>query len=389
MLFRSARTAVVCVLVSGLSVAAYGQSAGSAVRIESVVPLPVQPHDSDDAVIWSDDFEDAGRWSQYPEKSDTLDDAVGFGGQGRSLRMDYPKGHRGKGGLKLVFGDSPVYPNKAVHRGRSFDDIYWRVYVKHQPGWTGGGPAKLSRATSFASSRWSQAMIAHVWSSGEALTLDPATGVQGGQVVTRRYNDFEKLDWLGNRPVSPFRIHSTAEAGWWVCVEARARLNTVGKKDGINQLWIDGRLQCERRNLDWRGDYAEHGINAVFLEAYWNRGSPVDQSRWLDNFVVSTRPIGPVVCGRNPVLIRTAIADGSPWQVEVAAAAEPAVTVWRSRVLSDVDRVTVDGDSGSFAGTLESEDKLAASAEYVARIRLVGQDTDWSNWHQTFRTNSE
>jgi len=70
-------------------------------------------------------------------------------------------------------------------------------------------------------------------------------------------------------------------------------LNTPGQKDGLNQLWIDGRLEAERKNLDWRGDYTGHGINAVFLETYWNDGSPVTQSRWIDNFVISTRPSVP------------------------------------------------------------------------------------------------
>ena len=52
-----------------------------------------------------------------------------------------------------------------------------------------------------------------------------------------------------------------------MCVEARAKLNTPGQKDGLNQLWIDGKLETERRNLDWRGTFTERGINAVFLEA--------------------------------------------------------------------------------------------------------------------------
>jgi hypothetical protein len=27
-----------------------------------------------------------------------------------------------------------------------------------------------------------------------------------------------------------------------------------------------------------------HGINAVFLEGYWNSGSPLEQTRWIDVF---------------------------------------------------------------------------------------------------------
>ena len=70
------------------------------------------------------------------------------------------------------FGDSPV--GRPLRRGETFDEVYWRIYVKHQPGWT-GSPAKMSRATSLTSERWTQAFILHVWSSGAFLTLDPAT----------------------------------------------------------------------------------------------------------------------------------------------------------------------------------------------------------------------
>ena len=39
----------------------------------------------------------------------------------------------------------------------------------------------------------------------------------------------------------------------------------------------------------------EYGINTLFIENYWNAGSPRAQSRYIDNVVVSTEPIG---CGR-------------------------------------------------------------------------------------------
>lgn len=285
-----------------------------------MVPSPVQPQASDAATIWYDDFDGAVR--TYTESQGGLDDAVALGGQGRSMLSLYEKGTRGIGNRKVFFGDSPT--GKVVRKGESFDDVYWRVYVKHQEGWTGGGPAKLSRATSIVSPRWNQAMIAHVWSSGESLTLDPASGVRGERVVTTRYNDFPNLHWLGNKPVAQFRLFSPEEAGRWVCVESWARLNTPGKRDGLNQLWIDGRLEADRKNLDWRGSFTAHGINAVFLETYWNDGSPVTQRRWIDNFVISTKPIGPVVCPRNQIHLVEVRAT----QLSAGGVACPAVRAW-------------------------------------------------------------
>jgi hypothetical protein len=242
------------------------------------------------------------------------------------------------------------------------------------------------------SPNWAQAMIAHVWSSGEALTLDPATGVRGDQVVTSRYNDFPSLRWLGNKPTSQFKLHSTQESGRWVCVEARAKLNTPSKKDGLNQLWIDGRLEAERKNLDWRGEYTGHGINAVFLETYWNDGSPVTQSRWIDNFVISTKPIGPVVCPRNPVLIKTPYhgpGKMASWQVEVASADQDETVVWRSRPLTDAERVAVSADAGTFVGLLANKTSLDGGHVYYFRVRQTsdtGQMSEWSPWHQPIKT---
>ena len=194
-------------------------------RIDCVVPTAVQPHENDPATIWYDNFDGAPK--PYAEGKSPLDETVSFGGPGKSMLCLYEKGSQGKGGRKVFFGDSPTYVNRTVRRGKKFEEIYWRIYVKHQYGWT-GSPAKMSRATSLTSAKWTQAMIAHVWSSRNAsLTLDPVRGVRNGLVVTRKYNDFERMKWLGNRPVSDFRIHATEESGYWVLVESRAKLLSV------------------------------------------------------------------------------------------------------------------------------------------------------------------
>jgi hypothetical protein len=360
-------------------------------RIDSVVMSRPQPRESDPAVIWYDDFD--GPVKPYTESQGELDARETFGGQGRSMLCLYKKGQQGLGNRKVFFGDSPT--GKVVRKGKHFDEIYWRVYVKHQHGWTGGGPDKFSRATSIVASNWAQAMIAHVWSSGEALTLDPASGVRGDRVVTTKYNDFTNLQWLGNKPVSSFHLHGSDEAGRWVCVECRAKLNTPGKKDGLNQLWIDGRLEAERGNLDWRGNYDRHGINAVFLETYWNKGSPVTQSRWIDIFVISTEPIGPVVCPRNPTLIKTPYhgpGKQQGWKAEIAADDAGKTIVWRSEVLTDPRRVTVGPDTGQFLGPLAGHDRLDAARTYFFRVMQQsdgGQESVWSPWHQPIKTEDE
>lgn len=367
---------------------AWAETLPATPRIDSLVSLRPSPLETDATVIWYDDFD--GPQKQYTESQGRVDTSQGFGGSGGSMLSFYEKGTRGVGNRKVFFGDSPT--GKVVNRGRQYDEIYWRVYVKHQHGWTGGGPAKLSRATSIVSPRWAQGMIAHVWSSGEALTLDPATGVRGDSVVTTKYNDFGNLKWLGNRPASSFKLHSTEESGRWVCVEARVKLNTPGKKDGLNQLWIDGRLEAERKGLDWRGSYTRHGINGVFLETYWNKGSPVTQSRWLDNFVISTKPIGPVVCSRNPVLIKTPYQGPGAqqdWQVEIAADERGESVVWKSGLVKTTNKVRVGPEAGRFVGLFSGKVRLDTGGVYFARVRRRSTDgtwSAWSPWHQPFKT---
>ena len=371
-----------------VATAAWAAEAPEVPRIDSVVPSAKQPQEADAATIWYDDFN--GPPKAYTESEGDLDAAVAFGGEGKSLKCIYEKGSQGKGNRKVFFGDSPT--GKVVRKGEKFEEIFWRVYFKQQAGWTGGGPDKMSRATSIASGNWTQAMIAHVWSTGDTLTLDPASGVRGDKVVTTKYNDFDNLHWLGQKPAAKTPIFSTEEAGWWISVEAYAKLNTPGKKDGRFELWIDGRPEASRENLDWRGSYTGHAINAVFLEAYWNKGSPVTQCRWYDNFVISTKPIGPVTCPPNPVLIKTPYhgpGELGAWEVQVAADADGKQVVWASKPQGKEERVAVDAKTGAFAGPLAGKAALDAGGTYWCRVRQQatgGAWSEWSRWHQAFVT---
>ncbi|HLF93097.1 MAG TPA: hypothetical protein VJB14_06535 [Planctomycetota bacterium] len=341
-------------------------------RVESVVPSARQPHEGDPSVIWYDPFDGAEsiqeQYFEYKAGSpgSRRSEKEALGGSGKSMELFYAKGSQGVGGRKLVFGDSPI--GRPVRKGEKFSDVYWRIYVKHQKGWA-GSPAKMSRATGFVSGQWNQAFILHVWSGkGATLTLDPVRGVRDGRIVTTKYNDFANFKWLGNNPSGSAPVHATEESGRWICVEARLKLNTPGKKDGLASLWVDGALDAERNDMDFREAYEAHGINAVMLEAYWNEGSPVDQYRWYDDFVVSTRPIGPVTTPATAQLLLTATV---PCDVEVASDPKGAKIAWASKPGEAREgRITVGG-------------KLEPGTVYYCRVRRAGGGA-WSPWHQPF-----
>jgi hypothetical protein len=87
-------------------------------------------------------------------------------------------------------------------------------------------------------------------------------------------------------------LFDSAHVGQWYCIEAHVRLNDAMQANGVFEAWINGTLDARKANLDWVGQYNSYGINAVFLENYWNGGATRAQERYFDNFVVSTQPIG-------------------------------------------------------------------------------------------------
>lgn len=249
--------------------------------------------------IWCDDFE-SDRLASYFEATMPRRSGTGIGGS-TAVVGSFPAGGSSGGSLKVAFGRTPSSYFRAVDGGdRNYREIYWRVYLKHPAGWQGGGADKLSRATVFAGGGWQQAMIAHIWSGADPgpqqnyLNLDPASGTDSsGSLRTTQYNDFANLRWLG-ATTGKTAVFDAQHQGQWQCIEARVRLNDAGQANGEFQLWVNGTLDAARTGLNWLGSYSAYGLNAVFLENYWNAGSPVEQERYMDNFVVSTARIG---CG--------------------------------------------------------------------------------------------
>jgi hypothetical protein len=249
--------------------------------------------------IWCEDFE-IDRSPDYFEGKVTRVAGAGLDGS-TAAAFEFTEGKPHGGGIKIAFGRTPTTYMRPVDDGTAdYREIYWRLFVRVPADWVGNGADKLSRAMILASPDWAQAMIAHVWSGPDPgpkstfLVLDPASGTdQSGVLRSTKYNDAENLRWLGQRYASS-PIFARENLGRWHCVEAQVRLNAAGARDGVFRLFIDDRLEAESTSLNWVGDYDAYGINAVFFENYWNRGSPVTQTRYFDNLVISTDRIG---CG--------------------------------------------------------------------------------------------
>ena len=251
--------------------------------------------------IWCDDFEQ-NRLSSYYEYDSAGGNFVRVAGVGKDgstgMRGHFASGATGAGSLHLAFGKTPSSYWKAVDAGTAnYRELYWRMYVKDQAGWVGGGGDKLNRALVFAGTNFSEAAFAHVWSGGQAsnnvyLLLDPATGTDSaGNLLTTGYNDFAHMTFLG-AVTSTTPVFDAAHVGAWHCVEAHARLNDAGQANAVFELWIDGNLDAQKTGFNWVGGYNAFGFNAVFFENFWNAGAPAAEDRFFDNIVVSTQRIG-------------------------------------------------------------------------------------------------
>ena len=127
-------------------------------------------------------------------------------------------------------------------------------------------------------------------------------------------------------------------------------------------------------------------INAVFLENYWNQGSVKRQARWFDNFVISTRPIGPIIAMTLTTIFRTGPLEVLPWEVQMAASAEGSDIVWQSTPANGkAVSLHADATNGFFCGSrVGSASLVAFGTTYWLRIRQVGE-SDWSPWHAPFK----
>ncbi|MCE3222721.1 MAG: uncharacterized protein K0S58_901 [Nitrospira sp.] len=293
-----------CGLAAALCVFAWlGQERWYSVAEEPSAPICADWQSRHAEWLWCDDFEidRLSSYFEYDQRHGRFVREAGVGvGNSIGMRAEYLPGDPHAGSLHLAFGKTPSAYMKPVDAGTArYHDIYWRFDLRLQPGWTGGGADKLTRATILSSDRFAQAAIGHLWSGGlpgsdpDRLYLDPASGTDElGTLRTTTYNDFPRLRWIGAASGHTPLFHAT-NVGKWFCIEVHMKLNHREAADGLFEYWIDDQPEAQRTGLNWIGAYDDYGINAVYLEQYWT-SVPFDQiqQRYLDNFVVSTSRIG-------------------------------------------------------------------------------------------------
>ncbi|MHC4396072.1 MAG: hypothetical protein ACYS1A_10510, partial [Planctomycetota bacterium] len=229
--------------------------------------------------IFCDDFEIVQNLSvYYPDRSEngmSVNTNDPFGGL-YSLEQYYTPGQVNAGWITRYFGDNP-HLNPP---GPKYDEIYVRWYHKFGDGFT-GLPPKMARLRLQYPGAWWGYMTVHQW-------IDPGTGP-----LVADTHVYVGDRWLPTA-VSTLDYSDPANIGRWICIEIRVKLNTPSLSDGEIEYWADGQQILLQSGVNMRDDYDAYGLNLMQWDCYWNAGSDTAQSRFYDNLVISTAPIGPV-----------------------------------------------------------------------------------------------
>lgn len=101
-----------------------------------------------------------------------------------------------------------------------------------------------------------------------------------------RYGD----NWLWDRDDLGF-----LENNRWYCLEQYAKLNTIGKGDGVLRAWIDGKLAFEKTDIRMR-EIADMKIQNIWINLYHGGKKPAatEDHLFIDNIVISKKYVGPI-----------------------------------------------------------------------------------------------
>ena len=215
------------------------------------------------------------------------------------------------------FGDNP---NGRVENRGKYETVVARWYHKFEEGFTPRDgthfPPKMARMRCFGEGSWSGVYTVLFW-------IEPPDGHLSIERHTRAPGAHR--EWTPNHAAN-WRFSDPVNVGRWVHFEMRVALGK-GKRSDTIQAWADGVLVCDMVGDDLAAGYKKFTLNGMSWDCYWNGGSPVEQSRFYDDLMLSTQPIGPARTGPNPVIVASVSSEAGGWEVEAAEAAqEPLVT---------------------------------------------------------------
>lgn len=197
-----------------------------------------------------------------------------FGGSGASLRVFYPAGGEGPrgGGAQWI----------SEFDGLELEEAYLTYRVKFGAGFDfvrggklpgmAGGSAPSGSAPADGVRGWTGRLMWRTAFTGETGQPEQTTSgiisyakhLHSGFAMDGRQEDEEFLNEADGS-------QTTLLPNVWYEIRQRIVLNTPGRRDGIQQLWIDGRLGLDRRDYQWRNT-SDLKIDRFFFSTFFGGG---------------------------------------------------------------------------------------------------------------------
>jgi len=196
------------------------------------------------------------------------------------------------------FGDALTGPVHANGRGQHFQDLYIQYKVYYSPGFDFHTNYKQLIIGTQDDRRHDEACcnpwVAHY------ITVYAGTG--GAQLAEGNNKQAASGQWLGfgaNQNGYSNSNRFILQTGRWYTIEVRRRLNDSGQDNGMFQMWADGQLIADHRNLRLRvpntgtfGSNYTYGTNFAMISDYPLQNVSQNQSIYYDDMKFSTSYIG-------------------------------------------------------------------------------------------------
>ncbi len=239
--------------------------------------------------IFCEDFEGdepEANFDSFPNADEfAVSDELAHSGSS-AIRIRHLSGQNNVGSAHIRFGDAPQ--GRVIEQPESqFDEVWVRAWVANDLQWPGGGHGESLKLEALAAgdARVSHAMM-HNFHEDDVQRMLLSTCVNDGMLECDGVQDFMDDVNIASAPgTAP--INASGQAGQWHCVVLHARLNDSGDTNGAGSLSVDGQLEVEADQLDWRGPI-DVGFNRLRVTSWATpAGTDDDRTRYVDDVAVA------------------------------------------------------------------------------------------------------
>lgn len=212
-----------------------------------------------------------------------------FGGTGSAIRVRYPEGGEGpgEGGAQWIVEFDEGYEEAYLSYRVKFAEGFDFVRGGKLPG-LAGGSAPSGSAPADGIRGWSGRLM---WRTAfQGVTGEPEQTTSGLISYAKHVNSGFAMD--GRQEDEIFVLErdgqeSVIESDRWYTIRERVVMNTPGERDGILQIWLDGRLVHDQRDLQYR-DTPDLQIDRLFFSTFFGGGeawrSSKEEFTFFDDF---------------------------------------------------------------------------------------------------------